>query len=80
MMLKTSYVCIKKSYSDVQIDGVNCQKYNPLVRNLACTIYESILSSEVTTLYEEPFKALCRKKTQLCNWGFDAGARYDPLN
>ena len=61
MMLKISYVCIKKSYSDVQIDGVNCQKYNPLVRNLACTIYESILSSEVTTLYEEPFKALCRK-------------------
>ena len=65
MMLKTSYVCIKKSYSDVQIDGVHCQKHNPLVRNWACTIYEInlnllfvvteqkfILSSEVTKYFE----------------------------
>ena len=45
MMLKTHILCLsKKSYSDVQIDGVNCQKYNPFVRNWACTIYESNLN------------------------------------
>ena len=45
MMLKTHILCLRKKLcSDVQIDGVNCQKYYPLVRNWACIIYESNLN------------------------------------